>query len=232
MTPPLIGITCDNVPPDGYTCAAAYSQAVAAAGGVPVLLPQQVDLVDHYLARCAGLLLTGGTDPDVRPFGQALHPQARLMHPRRQAFDTALLQRARPTQPVLGVCLGMQLMGLLHGATLNQHLPDTLPSAAEHIDDRRHTLNLRAVDSVLGTGDDDGDAPAPVVSWHRQALADPGRLRLLATAPDGVVEAIDDPNRPFFLGVQWHPERGGAGAFNQTLIARFVQAAGRFAAAL
>ena len=78
----------------------------------------------------------------------------------------------------------------------------------------------------------DRDAAAPqamVVSWHHQAVQDPGRLRVVAKAPDGVIEAIDDPDRPFYLGVQWHPERAtgaeaSATCLNQSLIARFVAA--------
>jgi gamma-glutamyl-gamma-aminobutyrate hydrolase PuuD len=63
-----------------------------------------------------------------------------------------------------------------------------------------------------------------VVSAHRQAVADPGRLRRLAVAPDGVCEAVDDPRRPFYVGVQWHPERGGPGVWSAGLLERFVVA--------
>lgn len=225
---PLIGITCDNknnaADTGTYECAIRYSRAVAAAGGLPVLLPHEVARVDGYMQRCDGFILTGGVDPDVRLFGDALHEDARVMDPTRQAFETALLEAlgdAKPQAACLGVCLGMQMMALTAGGRLDQYLPATMgeEAAAAHQDDRRHALRLLANDSVLG------DAAGEVVSSHRQAVADAGRLRIVATAPDGVIEAIDDPARRFHVGVQWHPERGDDGPLSRGLIAALVSAA-------
>ena len=143
----------------------------------------------------------------------------------RQAFELALLAATHhyTEKPVLGVCLGMQLMALSAGGRLDQHMPDTIgDQAAGHINDSRHTIEINGEDSVLNAGISiDG---CQVVSRHHQAVADAGSLRVIATSPDGVIEAIDDPGRPFFLGVQWHPERGGEGVINQGLIQRFVSA--------
>ena len=97
-------------------------------------------------------------------------------------------------KPVLGVCLGMQLMGLHAGGVLDQHLPDHLVTAHLHWDRRAHEIT-----GELGSG--------TVHSHHRQALSDPGRLRVIASAPDGLIEAVRSNDRPFYLGVQWHPER-------------------------
>lgn len=238
MQAPLIGITCDNKDnadaSNRYESPVAYARAVAAAGGVPVLLPQEVGLIEEFIRRCDGILMTGGADPRMESLGGVTHPAAKVMAERRQLFELALLKalQQHPEQPTLGVCLGMQLMAINAGGTLNQHLPETLGDAAlVHQKDNRHAVVLRVHDSVLGdepgkiAGRGDAEAAALLVpSWHHQAVAQPGKMRLVATAPDGVVEAIDDPARRFYLGVQWHPERGGEGPFSAGLIRRFVAA--------
>jgi len=243
MKQPLIGISVDNYKNTAssgkYEVSAAYSRCVAAAGGVPVMLPHEPGLAEQFLMTCSGIVLTGGVDPRTEAFDQPTHPRARPMDPGRQAFELSLLAVSdkHPHKPVLGVCLGMQLMALRAGGRLDQYLPETLANPQLHQHDNRHPVTLQATDSVLvetplGTQD------AVVVSNHQQAVAagcttdqggqgrarTAGTLRIVATAPDGVIEAIDDPARGFYLGVQWHPERGGSGLLNQGLFDRLVEA--------
>ncbi len=144
------------------------------------------------------------------------HPRARTIDPARQEFELALLRAldSRPGEAVLGVCLGMQLMGLHRGGRLDQHLPDSLPSAGSHSDCAVH-----GVCGALGEG--------RVHSNHRQALVDPGDLEIVARAPDGVIEAVRDPARPFYVGVQWHPERTDDEVLGPGIIRRLVEAAGK-----
>jgi putative glutamine amidotransferase len=277
---PRIGITVDNrdnsAASGQYEAAVAYSEAVHEAGGLPVLLPHVPDRAPAYLTLCDGLILTGGGDPDMTAFGEPTDPRARVIDPDRQAFELGLLHAAmdEPDKPILGICLGMQLMCLDAGGQLDQYLPQSLgdEAAAVHQDDRPHTLQIQACDSVLvagpgldacGLGSDGLDGPRDqgsegsergqatdqpatrspdstksqtqspesevltVVSSHRQAIVDPGSMRTVATSPDGLIEAVDDPHRRFFLGVQWHPERGrhhASEALSLGLIARFVAA--------
>ena len=234
MTRPLIGITIDNVESDiasgRYESNVAYSRAVVAAGGLPLLLPQEVELAVQYVDLCDGLMLTGGGDARTEGFGVPAHPQARCIEPRRQAFELALLDALakRPQHPVLGVCLGMQIMALHAGGRMNQHLPDTLANAVEeHQNNHQHAIVVGVAASALlalpgGVPLSEEDlASQAVVSSHHQAVEDAGRLRIIATSTDGVIEAIDDPARLFYLGVQWHPERS-EGLFNLDLIRRFV----------
>ncbi len=226
METPLIGITVDNrdnsADSGRYESSIAYSRAVAEAGGVPVLLPHEPELATTYATTCDGLVLTGGVDPDTAAFGEPMHPKARPIDPRRQAFELALLDAAATRDlPVLGVCLGMQLMALRAGGRLHQYLPDVMEASEAHRDDRRHAIELRQTDSVLGQLIEAG---CTVVSYHQQAVADAGSMRVVATAPDGVIEAIDDPSRRFWIGVQWHPERGGAGSLNRGLFERLIAA--------
>jgi putative glutamine amidotransferase len=230
MSKPVVGITVDNKANSAisglYESSIAYSRAVSDAGGVPVLLPHEPDLAGLYLEHCDALVLTGGVDPRTECFGQTTHPQARPMDERRQAFELALLKACdrRPQLAVLGVCLGMQLMALHRGGRLHQHLPHVLENAAVHKDER-HPLVLLAFDSVLCNRCEEAEVvESTVVSSHVQAVCDTGRLRKVAIAPDGVIEAIDDPALRFYLGVQWHPERGGDDAINRGLFARLVEA--------
>ena len=240
MIRPVIGITVDNVEScissGKYESNLAYSRMVAEAGGLPLLLPQEIELAAHYVELCDGVMLTGGDDARTESFGIPAHPQARCIDPRRQAFEFALLDAlaSRPQRPALGVCLGMQLMALYAGGRMNQHLPDTLPAAVEdHQHNQRHAVVLGICESALLAApgatvnlvraDLTGET---VVSSHHQAVEDAGPLRVIATSPDGVIEAIDDPRRPFYVGVQWHPERS-EGVFNLDLIKRFVDACRR-----
>ena len=237
MKPPLIGITVDNVDNNiasgRYESNWEYSRAVAEAGGLPLLLPQEVELAMHYVELCDGLMLTGGDDARTEAFGAPPHPQSHCIEPRRQAFELALLNALanKPQRPALGVCLGMQLMALHAGGRMNQHLPDTLQNAEqEHQHNHRHAVVIRVESSVLLTSPAGAASLTAnelsrqsVISSHHQAVADAGRLRVIAASPDGVIEALDDPARPYYLGVQWHPERG-AGLLNLDLIKRFVAA--------
>ena len=149
MKQPVIGITVDNrdntATSGRYESSIAYSRCVAQAGGLPVLLPHEPDLVDRFVDLCDGFVLTGGVDPRTEAFSQPTHPRARPMDQHRQAFELALLAAMdeQPQKPVLGVCLGMQLMALWVGGTLHQHLSDILDNPQLHENDNRHGVALR-----------------------------------------------------------------------------------------
>lgn len=221
MPRPLIAITADLIDRNGRETAAlgtTYADAVWAAGGQPVVLAPVPDSAEAAAARFDGFVLSGGDDPRTEPFGQPTDPRITPVFPRRQAFETALLEALRdewPEKPLLGICLGMQMLALTRGGRLNQYMPDTHPNAAEHWD-RDHAV-VSADESAIPSG--------AVHSRHKQAVDDAGRLRVLATAPDGTIEAVDDPRVPFCLGVQWHPERTGDGPLGAGLFERLVEAA-------
>ena len=235
MPLPLIGVTVENVDcsitSGKYESNLAYSRAISAAGGLPVLLPQEVEMAVEYVDRCDGLLLTGGADLVSERFGVQAHPQSRSIEPHRQDFELALLDAvsARPRFPVLGVCLGMQLMAVHAGGRMNQHLPDTQSNSIEiHQNNNPHGVVVRVTKSpLIGNCDQQGWSPDfadKVISSHHQAVVEAGRLRVIGHSMDGVIEAIDDPDRLFYVGVQWHPERGGDGFFNLGLFKRFINA--------
>lgn len=220
---PIIGVTADVHVDDAgrvwFRSRVEYSDAVFRAGGAPVLLspPPSDELLADHARACVrlvdGVVLSGGADIDTSRLDgsvrQPLHPEAKVMNARRQAFDMALLraldeEEARST-PILGVCLGMQEMATHRGCRLAQHLADVMGSdpAERHRNDTHHKVTPAASHPVL-------TAAGFVASSHHQAVAEVPResgLRVVALSEDGVIEAIEDPSRPFFLGVQWHPER-------------------------
>ncbi len=213
MPRPLIGITVDT-DDRRYHVSTAYAVAVSAAGGTPVLLPALVEHDAEFVRRCDGLILSGGDDPIMEHWGSTTHPAAKAVSPRRQSFELAVLDALDHggEKPALGICLGMQLMGLHCGGALDQHLPDSLDTADSHWGRRTHPVT-----GELGDGE--------VHSHHHQALADAGTLRVVATAPDGVIEAVQAPDRPFYLGVQWHAERTEDPGLGTELIRKLVRAA-------
>jgi putative glutamine amidotransferase len=236
---PIIGITTDlsEVLPEGSPPGATprrravqamtYVEAVRSAGGLPVLLPPLPEQAGAQCRAVDALLFTGGQDVDMRRFGLENHPATRLMHPQRQEHELALLQAADalPRLPVLGICLGMQLMCLHRGGTLIQHLADTLPTAERHLHDTLHPI-LPEPDAQLEHG---ALPPGAAASSHHQAVAGPGTLRTVARSDDGVIEAVDDPSRPFYFGVQWHPERTPDPGLGAAIVGRLVRAAERYA---
>jgi putative glutamine amidotransferase len=199
---PLIGITADLVG-DYARNRRTYIDMVAAAGGVPVLLPTIAALREEMLDRVDGVVITGGDDIDVSKFGIALHPKAECMAAERQEAEFALLRAldAHPDKPVLGICLGMQMMGVHRGNPLIQHLGDVLPNAERHRNDAIHPVEAER-GSLLKSG--------AVRSWHHQAISEAKGFDIIARSDDGVIEGIVDPTRRFYLGVQWHPERTDA----------------------
>ena len=234
MHRPVIGITvdrCDTA--ERYESPFTYAKAIELAGGLPVLLPFKADvaLVGAYLDLCQGLLLSGGPDLDPAAYGtESFHPKAEPIDPDRQRFEMALLGEVeRRRTPVLGVCLGSQVMNVYRGGSLHQFLPEVdRPEALEHrkvgTEVKRHPA---AVDVSTNLGAAIGTADLSVNTYHKQAVRQLGRgLRVVATAPDGIIEGFEDPTLPLFAAVQWHPERLAAEKEHLAVFRLLVERAG------
>ncbi len=237
-TRPLIGVNTDFLPATKQSPAqarlhAGYFDAVAAAGGLPILLPplgKEIDL-DSLLDRLHGFLLCGGLDIDPKRHGQPSHAAVHPMAQRRGEADRRLLRRllARQT-PLLAIGLGMQQLNVAQGGSLYLHLPEELPRSLPHRDPsggaHRHSVLLEPgtrMEEIYGAGE------IRVNSAHHQGVRQLGTgLRIGATSPDGVIEAIEavEPNW-FCVGVQWHPESESASALDLQLFECFVQACTR-----
>lgn len=228
---PLIGITCDHGERNGKECSllyAVYSDAVAAAGGLPVLVPSLAGPGDlpALLARLDGVLLSGGDDFDPAHYGGAPHPAVRPLHPRRQRWDLALARLLLESDvPVLGICCGMQALAIAAGGTLHEDLPTQFAGRVPHqgepgilVDHPARQVPGSRLASILG-------AEAMVNSSHHQGVKDPGRLAATSTSPDGLVEGVELAGRRFLVAVQWHPERILDRPAGGELLRAFVRAA-------
>jgi putative glutamine amidotransferase len=214
MKRPVIGITIDThaSAPRRYELPMDYVTSVERGGGLPLLIPYGVDhaLIPLYSDAVDGIVFTGGNDLDPALYGEKRHPNAIPIDPARQNFELALMAEVeRRRLPALGVCLGSQLMNVYRGGSLQQFLPDReQPEKLEHrrLDDPTRRHNVR-IDPASNLAKIVGTTEVVANTRHKQAINKPGRgLRVVATAPDGVIEGIEDPTLPMFMAVQWHPE--------------------------
>jgi putative glutamine amidotransferase len=182
----------------------------------------------HTFETSALLLCGGFFDIPPERYGQS--PSARIDPPREHRTDleqTLLEEADRTGVPVLGICNGAQLMAVFRGGTLVQDLATLCPDALDH---ERSDVRERAVHPVALSPDSRlalllGQTSIEVNSTHHQAIDHPGRgVRAVGRAPDGVIEAIEDPAHPFWIGVQWHPERLAA-AHSMRIFEVLVEAA-------
>ncbi|OYV41787.1 MAG: gamma-glutamyl-gamma-aminobutyrate hydrolase [Rhodospirillales bacterium 20-64-7] len=212
---PLIGLTLDAEPEGGwskypwYALRQNYFAAVAAAGGLPVALPHAPELAQAYLDRLDGLIVTGGAfDIDPALYGDADRHATVALKSGRTAAELALLRSALARDmPVLGICGGQQLLAVVLGGTLIQHIPDAIPEALAHEQHSPHSEPAHDVRILPDTLLHRLVGPAMRVNTsHHQAVKAPGSGTVNAIAPDGVIEGIEDPAKQFCLGVQWHPE--------------------------
>lgn len=192
-----------------------YVVAVAAAGGLPVLLPPIVpgDLDDAAGAAVAGLdglVLTGGSDVDPGRYDAPAHAATDPPQPERDAWEVALLRAALAAdQPVLAVCRGVQVLNVAQGGTLHQHLPDVLGQPTHRPERGSYARLPMVVDRGSRLAAIVGEAPE-VHCHHHQAIDRLGAdLAVCARAADGTIEGVELVGPRFALGVQWHPEEDG-----------------------
>ncbi|MES2984239.1 MAG: gamma-glutamyl-gamma-aminobutyrate hydrolase family protein [Pseudomonadota bacterium] len=214
---PVIGFTLDYENSGGYSkypwyaLRDNYTASVARAGGVPIALPHEVEYAQQYLDLMQGLIITGGNF-DVPPemYGDHHVHDKVTTKPRRSQFEWAVTQGAlERNMPILGICGGEQLLNVILGGTLIQHIPDSIanPLAHEQPNPRHEPGHEIAI--VAGTllYRIVGSSTVAVNSAHHQAVGKTAQgVVVNARAGDGVIEGIEYPAHPFCLGVQWHPE--------------------------
>jgi putative glutamine amidotransferase len=223
---PLIGITTYVEPASWghWRLEAAlvpydYVRAVERAGGRAMLVPPDDDGIAEVLDAVDGLIFSGGNDLDPRSYGAKADPATNGTNPERDRGELALLTAALERDlPVLAICRGVEVLNVVRGGDLVQHLPDTVGHErhravpGEFSDHAVRVDPSSRIESVRGV----------VRSHHHQGLGRLGSgLREVAWAEDGVVEAVEDPAKPFVVGVLWHPEAGE----DQRLFEQLVEAA-------
>ena len=226
MAKPVIGITTYVEPAawGAWNLEAAlvpydYVRAVERAGGRAVLIPPDPDGVDEILDAVDGLIFSGGNDMSPDSYGADPDPTTNGVNPARDRGELALLSAALERDlPVLAICRGVEVLNVARGGNLVQHIPDVV-GHEEH----RAVLGQFSEHAVRVDPDSRlGAVRGNVMSHHHQGLGRLGEgLREVAWAEDGIVEAVEDPAKPFVVGVLWHPEAGE----DQRLFEQLVEAA-------
>lgn len=223
---PLIGVTTqtlhaiDGIPenlPQSVVMNQRYYTAITLVGAVPVLVPlldDDVDTLREIYDRLDGVLIPGGVDLDPRHYGEPPHPLLGRIDPARDRTELQLTKWCiADRKPMLGLCRGVQILNVAMGGTLWQDLGEQLPTPIKHDcfptygyerDHLAHEVSFTTGSRLRWAMEVEH---APVNSMHHQAIRVLGDgLRIAATAPDGVVEAVELDDDAFVVGVQWHPE--------------------------
>ena len=201
-----------------------YVDAIQRAGGIPVVVPpnEDVDAVRATIDRCDGMVLLGGGDVDPRNYGQTERARLFGVNPFLDTFEIEAVRHALSLDmPVLAICRGHQVLNVALGGTLVQHL--------ENFEEHRGVLHPVSVvpDSRVAAAMCTTEPLA--MSYHHQAIDSPAApLRIVATAADGTIEAVEHRDKRWVVGVQWHPEdTAHEDPANQGLFDAVVQAARR-----
>ena len=239
MNTPVIGFTLDHeAGGEGrysklpwYAIRENYCASVSAAGGLPIALPYDLTRINEYTNLIDGLVIIGG-DFDIPPamYGRTDQHETIKLKPQRSQFEwdicTAMLDAQKP---ILGICGGQQMLNVVLGGGLIQHIPDSIANCLEHEQptDRHEVGHSVAVKKGSLLHSIVGSDEIGVNSAHHQAADGVGEDVIISgIAPDGVIEAIELPvtKHPFCLGVQWHPEYHVSDADNKIWDA-FIHAA-------
>ena len=219
MAKPIIGITLDCEEEGSfaaspyYALRKHYSEAILQSGGIPIFLAHEQEIVAEYLAMVDGLLVPGGmADIDPQLYGVTEKHDCTVIIPSRTNFDLTIMRTAFAMHiPILGICAGEQVMNVIFGGTMVQHIPEQIPNHANHYHNMPRHHIAHSVNITEGTilarlvGEDKHEFM--VNSHHHQAAATTGsEVIVSARAPDGVIEAIEHSKHPFCLGIEWHPE--------------------------
>lgn len=215
---PRIALAAFRIQKPGST--PAYSsreelvRAILAAGGRPYLLPSALplDTLSEVLSEFDGLFISGGGDIHPDYFGGEMHPSVDGIDRERDEFELALCREAvAMDKAILGICRGQQVLNVAMGGNLVVDIPSELLDAGRHQwwpnfqrGRLSHSVQVEKGSQLAGIM---GGTEFLVNSLHHQSVNDPGKgLKVVATAPDGVIEALEMPGKRFVVSVQWHPE--------------------------
>ena len=208
----------------------SYTSAIVQAGGIPVAIPfGPTKNIDPILKNLRRIVVTGGKDIDPAVYGQEPQQECGPFISEKSLWERELVLAADELDlPLLGICLGMQLVNVARGGTLYQDVPTAKPSDVNHpypLEKRRiecHTVFVQPESKLAHIF---GSGKIPVNSLHHQGIDQLGKgLSIVARAEDGLIEAIEDKQRSFLLAVQWHPEDLQHIPRHQALFNAFIEA--------
>ena len=211
-----------------------YLRALEMAGAVPMVMPPlPEEAIGPLLDRLDGICLSGGPDLDPETYGARPHPELGPTEPDLDRFELAMARKADAREmPILAICRGTQALNVARGGSLIQHLPEASPEFAHRQanpgNETSHPIDVEPGSRLAAAlGGDDVEVPdvLDINSFHHQAIERLGEgLKITARAPDGIIEAIEDPDRPFLIGVQWHAETLVHRPYEAALFRNFVEA--------
>lgn len=210
MAAPLIGLTTYGEDEElRFPLPREYVDSVRRAGGIPLLIPPGETALDSILGQLSALVLCGGGDIDPAEYGSCGHETIYSVDAERDRSEMAIFLAALERgMPILGICRGMQIMNVALGGTLIEHLPDVVGEAILHrLPPREPTGHDVRAEPGTKLAAILGETELTIASWHHQSvrtLAD--GFRVVASAADGTIEAIESDDHRWLIGVQWHPE--------------------------
>ena len=223
---PIIGLTPCRSLPD-------YLEAIRRVGGEPRPHDPATDSPKHITKNVDGLVLAHGGDIDPVRYGEERHPTVQEASADRDKYELALVRRALDADlPILAICRGIQVLNVACGGTLIQDISAQVPGALDHrVREPRYAIahdvwitKESRLGDIMKESLDQGDT-CPVNSRHHQAVKQVADgFTVSATAPDGVIEAIERPAARFCIGVQWHPENFWRTGEFRPLFEAFVEA--------
>ncbi len=205
-----------------------YVDAVRAAGAVPIVLPSGEPNPAPLLAPLSALIISGGGDIDPSAYGGVAHDTVYSVCGERDAFEFCLTRAALEDTrvPMLCICRGLQVLNVVCGGSLHVHLPDVVGERVNHrAPEKAASCHKVRIDPDSRLAAILGVTECEVASWHHQAVERVGdRLRPVAWAEDGVIEAVEHVEHPWCIAVQWHPEMRLGDPIQQRLFRALVGA--------
>lgn len=197
-----------------YAIPKEYVDSVARAGGIPILIPPNDNDWQALWPMLDGIIVTGGTDIAPQQYnGDVQNSKIQNTAPERDAAEIALIQHAIATKdkPILCICRGMQVLNVALGGTLHAHIPDIREQDIHRNEEGLWTLHDCYIEADSQLARIMGTDCVNTYSGHHQAVNHVAEgLQIVASAPDGIIEALTYPEHPWLMGVQWHPEKSAA----------------------
>ena len=230
---PVIGITMYGKNPEGdYSLQSAYVNSIRSAGGIPILLPPGDANPQIILTKLDGLILAGGGDIEPQIYNGSHHETVYAVDHERDRFELTLAELAlAQAMPILGICRGLQVLNVVSGGDLIPHVPDYFGADTAHRHETEQKSSRHSVEVVANSklAIALGVTNTEVTSWHHQAIRTVApHWQVVATAPDGVIEAIEHIYHPWAIGVQWHPEMANGDTAQTRLFQALIKAILKF----